>query len=95
MKSIAVLNEKLHKLNILLQSCDRTIWADSIPKIIELLKFDPDTAKYEILRLFGGVGSLNDLVLYLNGQPLIKENDELDKLRSEIYNACVSYSVDK
>lgn len=90
-----VLIKKLERLNVLLQSSDRTIWVDSIPKIIELLESDPDTAKYELLRMLGGMGSLSDLVLYLNGQPLIEESDELDKLRSEIYNACASYSGDR
>lgn len=38
--------------------------------------------------MYGGMGSLNDIVLYKNGQPLIAENDEFDALRTELYNLC-------
>jgi hypothetical protein len=36
------------------------------------------------------MGSLNDLVLHKNGQPLTKENDELDKLRTKFIVFAVS-----
>lgn len=39
----------------------------------------------EILRIYGGMGSFNDLVLYEQGQPMIKENQKLDKLRKELF----------
>ncbi len=34
---------------------------------------------------FGGMGSFNDIVLYRDGSPLIQENDELDELRTQLY----------
>ncbi|WP_420107405.1 DUF6966 domain-containing protein [Leclercia adecarboxylata] len=38
------------------------------------------------LNLYGGMGSLNDLVLYRNGKVLMSENDELDQLRRDLFN---------
>src|SRR4051794_31538121 len=37
------------------------------------------------LGFFGGMGSLNDLVLQRDGRPLSIENDELDVLRSKAW----------
>ena len=37
------------------------------------------------LGLFGGVGSLNDLILHRDGTPLLVENDELDALRASAW----------
>lgn len=39
----------------------------------------------ELRRIFGGMGSFSDLVLYSSGQVLIKENQELDRLRKELF----------
>jgi hypothetical protein len=36
-------------------------------------------------KLYGGMGSFNDIVLHKNGIPLIRENDELDDLRHKLY----------
>jgi hypothetical protein len=37
------------------------------------------------LSYFGGMGSLSDLVLVRDGQPLAVENDQLDRLRSNAW----------
>lgn len=47
---------------------------------------DPDDTKHTFRNLYGGMGSLNDLVLYRNGKVLMSENDELDQLRSDLFN---------
>jgi hypothetical protein len=41
-----------------------------------------------ILSMYGAVGSLNDIVLYKNGQLLLRESSELDELRSDLYDDC-------
>lgn len=91
MKNIALLKDKLKALNSLLQSCDETLWGGSISRLIDLTEADPDMANYELLRMLGGMGSLNDLVLYRDGRPLFQENDTLAQLRAEIYNECMSF----
>jgi hypothetical protein len=39
-------------------------------------------------RAVAGMGSLNDLILYRNGTLLVNENNELDALRSQLYELC-------
>lgn len=63
-------------------------WAQVLEKFREEIANDPSATSTKILSTFGGMGSLNDLVLYKHGQPLIKENDEFDKLRSKLYDLC-------
>ena len=38
------------------------------------------------LRMFGGMGSLNDVVLHGEGKPLRAENDQLDLMRSRAWD---------
>ena len=56
----------------------------------------------EIINLYGGMGSFNDLILYKNGNILKKDNKILDELRSNMYQLCIdtaefrnSDSIDK
>jgi hypothetical protein len=44
-----------------------------------------DAASLVMRNLFGGMGSLNDLVMQKEGKILIKENDKLDLLRNRLY----------
>ncbi|KQS49654.1 MULTISPECIES: DUF6966 domain-containing protein [unclassified Sphingomonas] len=41
-----------------------------------------------IIGMYGGMGSLNDVILYEAGQPQFQENEEFDALRSELYELC-------
>lgn len=63
-------------------------WANAIEKLREKIVTDPDETAYRIRISYGGMGSLNDIVLHRNGQPLTTENDELDALRIELYKLC-------
>ena len=38
--------------------------------------------------MYGGMGSLNDIVLYVNGRLSIEENNEFDVLRAQLYDLC-------
>ncbi|WP_425319215.1 DUF6966 domain-containing protein [Chromobacterium violaceum] len=46
------------------------------------------SAQPTALSLYGGMGSLNDLILYKDGQPLAKENVELDSFRIKLHALC-------
>lgn len=37
------------------------------------------------------MGSLTDIVLYCNGQPLIDENNEFAELRTRLYELCMQH----
>lgn len=52
-------------------------------------KDDPHETKRRIRSSYGGMGSFNDLVLLTpDGIPLREEKNELDRLRSELYQQC-------
>jgi len=65
-------------------------WARLLENLESELEEDPTEAKFRILSMFGGMGSFNDIVLYRDGKVLFQENEELARLRTEIYNLCRS-----
>ncbi|WP_443217022.1 DUF6966 domain-containing protein [Pseudomonas sp. GM55] len=42
----------------------------------------------QLTSLYGGMGSINDVVLYENAKPLLDENNELQALLSDLYELC-------
>ena len=63
-------------------------WVVALEKVKRDFEFDPKSSSLKLLSMYGGMGSLNDIVLYKDGQPLISENNELDILRSKLYKLC-------
>ena len=47
----------------------------------------------KILSIYGGMGSFNDLVIQRDHKILVKEDEQLDKLREELSDACVAYVI--
>lgn len=60
-------------------------WSYRIFDLAAQYEDEPEITKNAMLGLYGGMGSLNDLVLYRDGQVLLNENEELDKLRHELF----------
>ena len=58
-----------------------------------LVRNDPEGSARGIRSMYGGMGSLNDVVLYRNGQPLIEENIAFSALKSELFDLCVELSA--
>lgn len=44
-----------------------------------------EVLKRKIKQIYGGMGSFNDLVLYKDGNPCIKENQKLEELRKKLF----------
>ncbi|NWC93016.1 MULTISPECIES: DUF6966 domain-containing protein [unclassified Pseudomonas] len=89
MKNLTKIMEIMNRISELLRVSDEDEWALRIDEYrIELPK-DTTYVLSKIAALYGGMGSLNDIVLYRNGQPMIAENNELHKLRSELHERCV------
>ena len=70
----------------LLSECNLNEWSNLLQRLSVYIDDDPEEAIYNIRTLYGGQGSLNDLVLYKNGKLLYKENDRFDELRENLYN---------
>ncbi|MFH5067074.1 DUF6966 domain-containing protein [Enterobacter cloacae complex sp. 2024EL-00215] len=75
----------ISKLHLLLHNCGNESWATKLAYIHGMINDDPDQARYLIMTSFGGMGSLNDIVLSLNDQMLVEENRELDSLRKRLF----------
>lgn len=78
----------LARMAELLRSAGRIDWALALEEFHEEIPNNPSTTPARILATFGGMGSINDLVLYKNGNSLINKNTEFDELRSTLYNLC-------
>ena len=67
---------------------DMNDWANIFEKLDNEVVYDSDITIAKILSMYGGMGSLNDIVLHKNKQPLIEENNEFDVLSSKLYELC-------
>lgn len=73
----------------LLRSHDALHWADACDSVLAgIHRRDPRDVVSVILGWFGGMGSLNDLVLMKFGVPLVDENDRLGSLTDELHRLC-------
>lgn len=63
-----------------------SFWADQVRRAADGVSNSDAHGLQRFLGFFGGMGSLNDLVLHRDGQPLTVENDELDNLRSKAWS---------
>ena len=88
MINIQSIQTVLSRMAELLRAGGINDWALALEKFEKEIANSPDATSAKILSTFGGMGSLNDLVLYKNGQPLIAENGELDELRLKLYGLC-------
>jgi hypothetical protein len=86
--SIANIQVILTKMTKFLRVGKFDEWALALEKFRNEIVSTPAQTATKILSLYGGMGSLNDLILYANGQPLTSENTELDSLRSELFRLC-------
>ncbi len=65
-------------------------WARALEAHGDEAQADLGVAASRILRIFGAMGSYNDVVLYKGGQPLKNENDDLSAARERLFNLCLN-----
>jgi len=89
MKNLILLISVIEKIIELLIYVGESNWITSFKSFRERCDNSDveslELLRNQILRIYGGMGSFNDLVLYKQGQPLIKENQKLDELRKELF----------
>lgn len=89
MKKLLLIISIVEKIIELLVSVGENNWADAFKSFRQRLgnsdSVNLETLRSEMLRIYGGMGSFNDLVLYDQGQPLVMENQALDKFRRELF----------
>jgi hypothetical protein len=81
------LKQLLSQMSELLCKCQRPEWADRLDECNAKLDADAQAAVSDLRALYGGVGSINDIVLYRDMQPLILENQAFDALREELFSS--------
>lgn len=62
-------------------------WAATLTSPLTDPEIKPNLERF-ILSLYGGMGSLNDIVLYINGEANSEINDEFDDLRTSVFELC-------
>lgn len=83
--------EILKEIAKLLRSNNHNLLADNLCQLYATADEDPDYFIDNVKSLFGGMGTLNDVVFSINGKPLQTENDELEMLREQLYKQCKKY----
>jgi len=78
----------MEKMTVILRSGALYDWAITLDKLRDEIALEPNATARTILAMYGGMGSLNDIILYRNGQPLISENNDFDLLRSQLFEFC-------
>ena len=84
----------IRKICCLLRENNVLDWAEVFEGLLH--KFNHDKDKKSVARSIvnvyrGGMGSFVDLVLQKDMNMMIKENDQLEDLRHELFNACLNY----
>lgn len=88
MKNIQEIEGTLARMAELLRLGGVPDWAAALETVKHEITVDQSAALAKIVSMYGGMGSLNDLVLYKGIQPLVRENNEFDGLRSKLYQLC-------
>jgi hypothetical protein len=79
------------RMSALLRAGNEYEWAERLDQYRADLPHGYDFAPSQIIVLYGGMGSLTDIVLYCDGQPLIDENNEFAELRTRLYELCMQH----
>lgn len=84
----------LQELITLLEKSKETNWSASLRSLMQALTgcvddIERNYVKSQLKRIFGGMGSFSDLVLFNDGKVLIAENNQLEKLRRELYESLI------
>ena len=78
----------LTQMSDVLRQTGHQAWISTFDRMIAGLTSNPDVARSNILGLFIGAGSVNDLVLLSHVKSLAAENDTFGRLRTELYELC-------
>ena len=85
------INTIMTRMSALLRAGNKYEWAERLDQYRAALPHGYDFALSQIIGLYGGMGSLTDIVLYRDGQPLIDENNEFAELRTRLYELCMQH----
>jgi hypothetical protein len=82
---VKAFSEVLHELAGFLREEGQVHWADKVDRCVRSVDQSDAYGAYSLLQLYGGMGSLDDLVLLRDGDVLELENERLDGLRTSAW----------
>ncbi|HOT92634.1 MAG TPA: hypothetical protein PLJ78_17595 [Anaerolineae bacterium] len=88
----------LLEMRDLLAQANEPQWAERVDRLAASFQTDsPEEVKSmarQALRMFGGMGSLSDLVVYVHGVPVPEMNDRLEAMRRQLHAELVALIAD-
>lgn len=80
----------IKKIKPLLENAEENYWFQYFENVEEEFGKKNNDEVIQSLRMIfkGGMGSFSDLVLHKNGIALVEENNELEKLKDDLYDLC-------
>ena len=78
----------LKKMIFLLRAENFEDWVETLEAINLDSNQSLKSISKDILSIYGGAGSVNDIVFYKEGQSLTDKNNEFDELRTHLYELC-------
>jgi hypothetical protein len=78
----------LARMRDLLVSANQLQWAQALNLSGKSVKNSSDFER-SLIDLYGGAGSLNDVVLYINGVASLEANEEFNTLRTRVFDLCI------
>ena len=79
----------LNRIISVLEESSESDWLKTLDEISKKYRTLTDDEKVvykrKLLRIYGGMGSFSDLVLYKDNKVLYKENNELNALRKDLF----------
>jgi hypothetical protein len=89
-KSLDKIDTVLARMVELLRMGGSDNWATALQRHRADLADDMAGTAARICAMYGGMGSLNDVVLYKDSQIIGEQNDEFDNLRSKLYELAIN-----
>lgn len=65
-------------------------WASALRRHRSYLSDDPSGARAGVLAMYAGMGSLNDIVIFVDGVLAEDINVELEELRTRLFDLCAT-----
>lgn len=82
------IQETLQEISKILIDANINDWSRSIIKLSKEIVENTEEAKKKILRLYGGMGSFNDILIYEEGNLSKEKTEKLDTLRLKLFGMC-------
>ena len=86
------IEQKINQIIDVLNDVSEHEWNELFLRYLSKLKnpnINRDIIVKDLLKIFGGMGSFNDLVLYKDGQLCFDQNVKLNLLRKDLFNILI------